>query len=35
VERLRRDLRATGDVAVTVVLTRVAGAPTALLCAPV
>jgi hypothetical protein len=32
VDRLRRDLRATGDAAMTVVLTRVAGAPTAILC---
>jgi hypothetical protein len=31
---LRRDLKTTGDVAMTVVLTRVAGAPTALLCTP-
>jgi SAM-dependent methyltransferase len=35
VERLRRDLRPTGDAEMTVVLTRVAGAPTALLCTPV
>jgi SAM-dependent methyltransferase len=35
VERLRRDLKTTGDVAMTVVLTRVAGAPAALLCTPV
>jgi SAM-dependent methyltransferase len=35
VERLRRDLRPTGDAELTVVLTRVAGAPTALLCTPV
>jgi SAM-dependent methyltransferase len=34
-DRLRRDLRPTGDGAATVVLTRVAGAPTALLCRPV
>jgi SAM-dependent methyltransferase len=32
VDRLRRDLRATGDATMTVVLTRVAGAPTAILC---
>lgn len=31
-ERLRRDLRLAGDNAATVVLTRVAGAPTALVC---
>jgi len=31
-ERLRRDLRLTGDTAATVVLTRVAGSPTALIC---
>jgi SAM-dependent methyltransferase len=35
VERLRRDLKLTGDAELTVVLTRVAGAPTALLCTPV
>jgi SAM-dependent methyltransferase len=35
VERLRRDLRLSGDAELTVVLTRVAGAQTALLCAPV
>jgi SAM-dependent methyltransferase len=35
VERLRRDLRLTGGGAATVVLTRVAGAATALLCQPV
>jgi SAM-dependent methyltransferase len=35
VERLRRDLRPTGNAELTVVLTRVAGAPTALLCEPV
>jgi SAM-dependent methyltransferase len=34
VERLRRDLRLRGDDELTVVLTRVAGAPTMLLCAP-
>jgi hypothetical protein len=34
-ERLRRDLRLSGGAAATVVLTRVAGAPTALLCQPV
>lgn len=33
VEQLRRDLRATGDNELTVVLTRVAGAPYALICA--
>jgi len=33
VERLRRDLRLAGDGSAVVVLTRVAGAPTALLCA--
>jgi SAM-dependent methyltransferase len=32
VERLRRDLRLTGDAAATLVLTRVDGAPAALLC---
>lgn len=32
---LRRDLRLAGDAHATVVLTRVAGAPTALLCTPV
>jgi hypothetical protein len=32
--QLRRDLRLAGDGAATVVLTRVAGAPTALLCQP-
>jgi SAM-dependent methyltransferase len=32
---LRRELRLAGDRAATVVLTRVAGAPTALLCQPV
>jgi SAM-dependent methyltransferase len=32
VDRLRRDLRAAGNTTMTVVLTRVAGAPTALLC---
>jgi hypothetical protein len=35
VERLRRDLKPVGDAELTVVLTRVAGAPTALLCTPV
>jgi hypothetical protein len=35
VERLRRDLRLAGDGGATVVLTRVAGAATALLCRPV
>lgn len=35
VEALRRDLRLSGDTAATVMLTRVAGAPTALLCDPV
>lgn len=34
-DRLRRDLRLSGDTAATVVLTRVAGAPTALICRPV
>ncbi|HEV7900054.1 MAG TPA: class I SAM-dependent methyltransferase [Planosporangium sp.] len=34
VERLRRDLRLSGDAELTVVLTRVAGAQTALLCTP-
>jgi SAM-dependent methyltransferase len=33
VDRLRRDLRPAGDAAATVVLTRVAGAPYALVCA--
>jgi SAM-dependent methyltransferase len=33
VEQLRRDLKPTGDTEVTVVLTRVAGAPHALICA--
>jgi hypothetical protein len=33
-ERLRRQLRLSGGAAATVVLTRVAGAPTALLCRP-
>jgi len=33
-ERLRRDLRLSGPAAATLVLTRVAGAPTALVCAP-
>lgn len=33
-DRLRRDLRLSGSAATTVVLTRVAGAPTALLCRP-
>jgi hypothetical protein len=35
VERLRHDLRLSGDEGATVVLTRVAGKPTALLCTPV
>jgi SAM-dependent methyltransferase len=35
VEALRRDLRLSGSAAATVMLTRVAGAPTALLCSPV
>jgi SAM-dependent methyltransferase len=35
VERLRRDLRLTGSAPVTIVLTRVTGAPTALVCRPV
>jgi SAM-dependent methyltransferase len=35
VDRLRRDLKPAGDNELTVVLTRVAGAPTALLCTPV
>jgi SAM-dependent methyltransferase len=34
VDRLRRDLRPAGDGELTIVLTRVRGAPTALLCAP-
>ncbi|HLT60160.1 MAG TPA: hypothetical protein VK020_03160, partial [Microlunatus sp.] len=34
VERLRRDLRLSGPNAVSLVLTRVAGAPVALLCRP-
>ena len=34
VERLRRDLRLSGTADLTVVLTRVAGAQTALLCTP-
>ncbi len=34
VERLRRELRLAGDRAATLVLTRVAGAPAALLCRP-
>jgi hypothetical protein len=33
-QRLRQQLRLAGPAAVTVVLTRVAGAPTALLCQP-
>ncbi|MFY1673238.1 THUMP-like domain-containing protein [Plantactinospora sp. WMMB334] len=33
-ERLRRDLRLTGTEPISLVLTRVAGAPTALLCHP-
>ncbi len=35
VERLRRDLRLSGSGSASVVLTRVAGAPTALVCRPV
>jgi hypothetical protein len=35
VEQLRRDLRLSGDAGATVVLTRVAGKPTVLLCTPV
>jgi SAM-dependent methyltransferase len=35
VEQLRRDLRLSGDAEATVVLTRVAGKPTVLLCTPV
>lgn len=34
-DRLRRDLRLSGDAAATVVLTRVAGAPVAMICQPV
>ncbi|WBC12424.1 methyltransferase domain-containing protein [Micromonospora sp. WMMA1998] len=34
-EKLRRDLRLTGDAAASLVLTRVAGAPTVLICRPV
>ncbi|WP_088976051.1 THUMP-like domain-containing protein [Micromonospora coxensis] len=34
-EKLRRDLRLAGDSAASLVLTRVAGAPTVLLCHPV
>jgi SAM-dependent methyltransferase len=34
-EELRRQLKLSGDAAATVVLTRVAGAPTALVCQPV
>jgi len=34
-EKLRRDLRLAGDEAASLVLTRVAGAPTALVCRPV
>ncbi|MGK5742789.1 THUMP-like domain-containing protein [Micromonospora sp. URMC 103] len=34
-EQLRRDLRLSGDAAASVVLTRVAGQPTVLLCQPV
>ena len=33
-DKLRRDLRPTGDESATVVLTRVHGAPTALICQP-
>ncbi|MFF4878061.1 methyltransferase domain-containing protein [Micromonospora sp. NPDC000668] len=34
-EQLRRDLRLAGDTAASLVLTRVAGAPTVLICRPV
>ncbi|MFI7073813.1 THUMP-like domain-containing protein [Micromonospora sediminicola] len=34
-EKLRRDLRLAGDAAASLVLTRVAGAPTVLICRPV
>ncbi|MEU1843485.1 THUMP-like domain-containing protein [Micromonospora sediminicola] len=34
-EKLRRDLRLAGDVPASLVLTRVAGAPTVLICRPV
>ncbi|MEH1169837.1 methyltransferase domain-containing protein [Micromonospora sp. CPCC 205539] len=34
-EQLRRDLRLAGDAAASLVLTRVAGAPTVLICQPV
>ncbi|WP_345155011.1 THUMP-like domain-containing protein [Micromonospora maritima] len=34
-EKLRRDLRLSGDAAASLVLTRVAGAPTVLICRPV
>ncbi|MGY0002888.1 THUMP-like domain-containing protein [Micromonospora sp. I033] len=34
-EKLRRDLKLAGDAAASLVLTRVAGAPTVLLCQPV
>ncbi|MFI7219012.1 THUMP-like domain-containing protein [Micromonospora maritima] len=34
-EKLRRDLRLAGDAAASLVLTRVAGAPTVLICHPV
>ncbi|MFG2057721.1 methyltransferase domain-containing protein [Micromonospora sp. NPDC048930] len=34
-EKLRRDLRLAGDASASLVLTRVAGAPTVLLCRPV
>ncbi|GAB3080800.1 THUMP-like domain-containing protein [Micromonospora schwarzwaldensis] len=34
-EKLRRDLRLSGDTAASLVLTRVAGAPTVLICRPV
>ncbi|SCL13130.1 Methyltransferase domain-containing protein [Micromonospora rhizosphaerae] len=34
-ERLRRDLKLAGDAAASLVLTRVAGAPTVLVCRPV
>jgi hypothetical protein len=33
-EQLRRDLRLRGDAELTVILTRVAGAPTVVLCSP-
>lgn len=34
-ERLRRDLKLRGDNELTIILTRVAGAPTVLLCQPI